>query len=172
MTNLPEIKALAKSNELGVAVVGNRVFEVSKYSKGMRVFPAKKWLLLNHYASEMPLDECAEKVGMPLDQAEDFITSPMATEWLERQAVVQAVRQKWERGDEWWLVGDKCLEGQKHLAKDQQIVFQAFGDRVVAKPRGESENTKTVINFNFTAQDVKEAFAREKAYETQAENVA
>jgi hypothetical protein len=167
-----EIRAIAKSNDLGVAVVGNRVFEVSKYARGMRVFPAKKWLLLNHYASEMPLEECAAKVGMPLEQAEDFIQSPMATEWLERQAVIQAKKQKWADGGEWVALGDECLEGRKHLAKDQQIVFQAFGDRFMPKSRGDNSEAKTVINFNFTAADVKEAMAREKAYETQAETAA
>lgn len=169
MLDQREIKAIAKSNELGVAVVGNRVFEVSKYGHGLRVFPAKKWLLLNHYASEIPLDECARKVGMTLEQAEEFVGSPMAVEWLERQAVVQAKRQKWEGGGEWVLMGDECLEGRKHLSKDQQIVFQAFGDRFMPKARPDTESNKTTINFNFTMADVKEAFDRERAYDTQGE---
>jgi molybdenum-dependent DNA-binding transcriptional regulator ModE len=163
-----EIKALAKANELGVAVVGDRVFEVSKYSKGMTAFPTKKWLLLNHYADEMPLSEAARKVGMPLDQAADFIDSPMAVEWLERQAVIKAKRQKWSDGGEWIRLGDECLEGKKHLAKDQQIVFQAFGDRFMPKAKSDGAESKTVINFNFTAQDVKEAFSRERSFDTEA----
>lgn len=163
-----EIKALAKANELGVAVVGNRVFEASKYSKGMTVFPTKKWLLLNHYSDEMPLSEAAQKVGMALEEAEVFIDSPMATEWLERQAVIKAKRQKWSDGGEWVVMGDECLEGKKHLAKDQQIVFQAFGDRFMPKKSGGSDEAKTVINFNFTAADVKEAFEREQSFDTEA----
>lgn len=165
--DVKEIKAIAKSNDLGVAIVGNQVFEASKYAPGLRVFSTKKWLFLNHYINEMPLSEAAEKVGMTLEQAQEFVSSPLAVKWLERQSVVRAARQKWEGGGEWWVVGDECLDGKKHLSKDQQIVFQAFGDRVAVKPRGDTEQVKTVINFNFTAQDVREAMKREQTFDTE-----
>lgn len=161
-----EIKALAKSNELGIAVVGNRVFEASKYVPGLRVFPTKKWLLLAHYADEMPLNEAAEKVGMTLVQAEEFIDSPMAVSWLERQATIKAARQKWEGGGEWLLKGDECLEGKRHLAKDQQVVFMALGERFAPKPKREEE-AKTVINFNFSPESVRAAIERQSAIDAE-----
>ena len=164
--DLREIKSLAKGNELGVAVVGNRVFEASKYAPGLRVFPTKKWLFLNHYAQEVPIEEAALKAGISVEEAERFIETPLAKGWLERRAVIESARQKWADGGEWVALGDDCLEGKRHLSKDQQVVFQAFGDRFNSKQRAESRG-ETVINVNFSAQAVEAAIARQQAIEAE-----
>jgi hypothetical protein len=158
--DLKEAKSLAKENDLKIAVVGNRVFEASQYAPELRVFPTKKWLFLNHYADEMPLSEAADKVGMTVEEAERFLETDKAKEWLERRAVIQYAKQKWSDGGEWVVTGEECLEGKKHLAKDQQIVFQAFGERFMPKAKTEQKGN-TTINFNFSAEAVKAAIERQ-----------
>ena len=157
-----EIKAVAKARENGVAIVGNQVFEGSKYAPHLYQFTRQKYLLLNHYHAGLPLEEAALKVNMDIEDAARFIDSPKAVEWLEKEAILDYKKQKWADGREWISVGDDCIEGRKHLAKDQQVIFSAFGERFAPKPRGEmGDGKRTVINFNFTPESVKEALARQ-----------
>lgn len=163
-----QIKAVAKARENGIVIVGNRVYEGSKYAPQIVEFTRQKYLLLNHYHAGFALDECAAKVHMDLETASEFIDSPKAVAWLQKEALLDYKKQKWADGREWIHVGDECLEGRKHLAKDQQVVFQAFGDRFLPKSKDTGDDKgKTVINFNFTAEAVKEAFHRQSAIEAE-----
>lgn len=108
--------------------------------------------------------EAASKSNMTVDEAESFLARPKTVAWLQDRAVKDHIRNEWAEGSKWWQIGNECLEGTRHLSKDQQIVFQAFGDRVCPKTKevGE-ERGKTVINFNFSPESVKEAFKRQSA---------
>lgn len=162
-----EVKAMAKAREHGIVILGNQVFEGSKYSPEIVHFTRQKYLLLNHYHAGLTLAEAAAKVTMDLEEAAEFIDSPKAVAWLEREALKDYTKRKWADGGEWILAGDECLQGKRHLAKDQQIVFQAFGDRFMPKSKESGDEKKTVINFNFTAEAVKEAFQRQTAIEAE-----
>lgn len=161
------IKAIAKERDTNVVVIGNRVYEASEYAPDLVCNTRQKYLLLNHYHAGLPLAECASKVNMDLDKAAEFIDSPKAVAWLQREAVKDYAKQKWADGGEWVLAGDECLEGKKHLAKDQQVVFQAFGERFFPKKKETSEGSKTVINFNFSAKDVQDAFRRQESIDAE-----
>lgn len=156
-----EIKEIAKLNGSGVAIIGNRVYEASTYSPHLNSFTRQKYLLLSHYHAGVSLVEAAAKVGMELEAANDFIDSPKAIEWLERQAVKDYARQKWADGGEWLVVGDETLSGKRHLAKDQQVVFQAFGDRFCPK-KVSSDSNQPQITINIDPGAVKEAFRRQE----------
>lgn len=166
MTNLQEIKELAKAGNSSVIMVGNRVYEASKYAPEIVHFSSQKYLFLNHYHSGMTIEEAAEKSKMGVEEAEVFLETPKAIEYLKKRAIRDYIRKDYEEG-KWVEVGNECLEGRKHLAKDQQIVFQAFGDRFEPKPRGEGGEAKTVVNFNFSPESVKEAFRRQESIETE-----
>lgn len=166
MTQEQEIKAMAKAKENGVAIVGNQVYEGSKYASDLLHFTRQKYLLLNHYHAGMPLQEAADKVHMELDKASEFIDSPKAVKWLEREAVKDYARQKWADGGEWVVMGDDCLEGKKHLSKDQQIVFQAFGDRFLPKSK-EASQVQPKIVINIDAGAVQDAMRRQNAIDAE-----
>lgn len=129
-------------------------------------FTRNQYLFLQTYRLGVPFEEAAEKAHMTAEEAERFLAKPKTIEWLQDRAMKDHIRNEWAEGGKWWEMGNECLEGRKHLSKDQQIVFQAFGDRVCPKPKqNEEERTKTIINFNFSPESVKEAFQRQKAIE-------
>lgn len=162
-----EVKAMAKQLDTNIVMVGNRVYEACQYTPEISPFTRQKFLLLAHYHSGISLQEAADKVNMDLTDAANFVDSPKAVEWLQKKALRDYAKQEWEDGGKWIEMGDDCLSGKKHLAKDQQIVFQAFGERFFPKKKEASEGAKTVINFNFSAEAVKEAFRRQEAIDTE-----
>lgn len=112
--------------------------------------------------------EAAAKADLTPEQAERFLKRPMTRAWMEDRAKKDYIRHEWNESNKWWEMGNEVLEGRKHLSKDQQVVYMAFGERVCPKAREtDGEKGKTVINFNFTTNDVKEAFRREASFEAQ-----
>lgn len=171
MSSWPEkkdVEQMAKVDGAKVLIVGNRVYDASQLVPSVVHFTRSQYLFLNHYRLGITIDEAALKAGMTPDEADRFLERPKTRAWLEDRATKDHIRNEWAEGGKWWEMGDKCLNGEKHLSKDQQVVFMAFGERVCPKPRATDENqTKTVINFNFSVEDVKEAFKREQAFETE-----
>lgn len=162
-----EIKALAKLDGNPVKVQGNRVYDASSLVPATVFFTRNQYLFLANFRLGVSLEEAAAKADMTPAEAEHFLERPKTVAWLQDRATKDHLRNEWAEGGKWWQMGDDCLEGKRKLSKDQQVVFMAFGERVCPKPRvsDEGKNT-TVINFNFSAQDVKEAFAREASFET------
>lgn len=161
---------MAKLDGAKVLVVGNRVYDASQLIPSVVHFTRSQYLFLNHYRLGVPLEEAASKAGMTPEEADRFLDKSKTRAWLEDRATKDHIRNEWAEGGKWWEMGEACLRGDKHLSKDQQVVFMAFGERVCPKPRASDEGqTKTILNFNFSAQDVKDAFQREKAFETEAE---
>lgn len=160
--------AAAKSEGTKVLIVGNRVYDASQLIPSVVHFTRSQYLFLQNYRLGVTLDEAAQKSGLTPTEAETFLQKPKTVAWLQDRAVKDHIRNEWAEGGKWWEMGDACLEGKKHLSKDQQVVFMAFGERVCPKPRVDAdEKSRTVINFNFSANDVKEAFQREKAFDTE-----
>lgn len=165
-----EVQALAKQEGSPVSIQGDRVYDASSLVPALVPFTRKQYLFLANYRLGSSLQEAADKAGMSNEQADHFLAQPKTVAWLEDRAAKDHIRNEWAEGGKWWAMGNDCLEGKKHLSKDQQVVFMAFGERVCPKPRMSDEGKgQTVINFNFSAQDVKEAFRREQAFETSAE---
>ncbi len=158
---------LTVKNSANVVVVGNQVYEASTFAPEVVQFTRQKYLFLHHFYSGIPLLEAALKVGMEPCDAEAFVATPKAVEWLQKRAIRDYIRQDWEGGGKWIEMGEKVLNGERRLSKDQQVVYMAFADRFFPKAKSDIGENVTV-NFNFSAADVKEAFARERAYETEA----
>lgn len=162
-----DVTALARSVGDDVLVVGNRVYDASQLVPSVVHFTRKQYLFLNAYRFGVPLEEAAQKSDMTTEEAERFLVRPKTVAWLEDRALKDHIRNEWAEGGKWWKMGDECLEGKKHLSKDQQVVFLAFGDRVCPKTKETSETNKTTINFNFSPESVKEARRRQEAIETE-----
>lgn len=161
-----QIREIARRNDAAVAIVGNRVYEASKYAPDLIYFTTDKYLLLNHFHSGMSLEAAAQKSGVPIEEAESFIDSPKAVEHLRKLAIRDYIRRDWEGGGKWVEMGEAVLSGERKLSKDQQVVYMAFRDQFMPKPKNENES-KTVINFNFTADDVKKALQRQSAIDVE-----
>lgn len=161
------MEEIAKQDGTKVVVVGNRVYDASQLVPSVVHFTRSQYLFLNHYKLGVPLEEAADKSGMTVEDAERFLRRSKTRAWLEDRALKDHIRNEWAEGGKWWQMGDDCLEGKKHLSKDQQVVFMAFGDRVCPKKSDTSDQSKTTINFNFSADDVREAFKREQSFDTE-----
>lgn len=164
---MTDVRQIAQSNGASVVLVGNRVYEASKYAPEIIHFTKEKYLFLNRYFDGMELAEAAQKSGMTAEDAGTFVETPKAVDWLRRRAVREYIRKDWEGGGKWWEMGDKVMKGEKHFSKDQQVVYMAFAERCAPKPRSEDSQPKTVINFNFSAKDVEEAFKRQSAIDAE-----
>lgn len=164
-----EIQALAKQDGNPVLVVGNRVYDASQLVPSVVHFTRSQYLFLNTYRLGVPIEEAATKAHMTPEEADRFLARPKTIAWLEDRALKDHIRNEWAEGGKWWQMGDDCLEGKKHLSKDQQVVFMAFGERVCPKPRAsdDSQGGKTVINFNFSPESVKRAQDRQKSIEAE-----
>jgi len=166
-----EIKALAKKDGAPVLVVGNRVYDASLLLPDVVHFTRKQYLFLNTYRLGVPLGEAASKAGMSEDEAERFLDKPKTIAWLQDRAMKSHIRNEWHESDKWWEVGNECLEGKRHLAKDQQVVFLEFGKRVCPEDKSRPEvNKGPTINFNFGPEAVKEAFRRQAAINSELSN--
>lgn len=165
------IENLGKTDATRALVVGSSVYDPLIFSRRLVHFSRRQYLFLNAYRVGVPLADAAVKADLTTEQADRFLKRPMTRAWLEDRAKKDYIRQEWNESNKWWEMGNEVLEGKKHLSKDQQVVYMAFGDRVCPKAReSDSDKGKTVINFNFTANDVKEAFRREASYEAKLEN--
>lgn len=173
MSSWPEkedVLNAAKQDGTKVLVIGNRVYDASQLVPSLVHFTRREYLFLNNYRLGISLDEAAAKSSMTPEEADRFLGRAKTVAWLEDRALKDHIRNEWAEGGKWWKMGDECLEGKKHLSKDQQVVFMAFGERVCPKPRVDAEDkAKTIINFNFSADDVKKAFDRERSFETESD---
>lgn len=165
--NQQEVRKLSSQEGSKVLVVGNRVYDASQLIPSVVHFTRKQYLFLQSYRLGIPLEEAAHKAGMMPEEADHFLDMPKTVAWLEDRATKDYIRNEWAEGGKWWEMGNDVLEGKKHLAKDQQVVFMAFGDRVCPKAKEVSEGNKTTINFNFTAKDVQDAFKRQASIDAE-----
>jgi hypothetical protein len=113
------------------------------------------------------LEEAASKADLTPETAKRFLDKDETIAWLNDRAVKDHIRNEWQEPGKWWQMGNEVLEGRKHLSKDQQVVYMAFGERIAPKPKIVEDNSKTTINFNFTADDVKEAFKRQQSIDAE-----
>lgn len=167
------IENLGKTDASKALVVGSSVYDPLIFSRRLICFSRRQYLFLNVYRLGTPLAEAAAKAEMTVEQAERFLKRPKTRAWMEDRAKKDYIRNEWAESAKWWEMGDKVLNGERKLSKDQQVVYLAFGDRVCPKAKDpDGDRGKTVINFNFTANDVKEAFRREASFEAQIEKEA
>lgn len=147
-------------------VLGNDVYDPLIFQPKLIKFTRRQYLFLNHYKLGMSLGEAALKADMTADQADRFLGKPATVEWLRDRALKDHIRNEWAEPGKWWEMGDKVLNGEKHLSKDQQVVFMAFGDRVCPKAR-ESGGSQTKIEINIDPKAVQDAFSRQNAIEAE-----
>jgi len=163
-----EVKALARQEGNPVLVVGNRVYDASQLIPDVVHFTRQQYLFLVNYRLGVALKDAAAKAGMEEEQAEKFLERPKTISWLKDRAMKSHIRQEWHESDLWWQIGHECLEGTRHLSKDQQVVYLEFGKRVCPEQKAQIESQKGVtINFNFGPEAVQEAFRRQAAIETE-----
>ncbi len=163
-----EIRALAKADGSPVLIVGNRVYDASQILPDVVHFTRQQYLFLNTYRLGVSLDEAAGKAGLTKEEATRFLDRPKTVAWLQDRALKSHIRNEWHESDKWWEVGNQCLEGTRHLAKDQQVVFLEFGKRVCPEQKSHPESSKgPTINFNFGPEAVKEAFRRQAAIDAE-----
>lgn len=164
--DVTEVKAVARSVGDQVLVVGNRVYDASQLIPSVVHFTRKQYLFLNAYRLGVSLEDASHKSGMEPEEAERFLERPKTVAWLEDRAKKDYIISEWRESGKWVEMGNEVLEGKKHLSKDQQVVYMAFGERFFPKPK-EDASPKTVVNFNFSPEAVKEAFRRQEAIETE-----
>lgn len=163
-----DVRAVAKQEGAPVLVVGNRVYDASMLIPDVVHFTRKQYLFLNAYRLGVPLEEAATKADMQEDEAARFLERPKTVAWLKDRAQKSYIRQEWHESDLWWQMGHECLEGKRHLSKDQQVVYLEFGKRVCPEQKSHAEAQKgPTINFNFSPEAVKEAFRRQAAIESE-----
>ncbi len=165
------IVALGKTDATRALVVGNSVYDPLVFSRRLVTFSRRQYLFLNAYRLGVALAEAAAKAEMTPEQAERFLKRPMTRAWMEDRAKKDYIRNEWHESNKWWEMGNEVLEGKKHLAKDQQVVYLEFGKRVCPEAKASGENTKgATINFNFGPEAVQEAFKRQAAIEAELED--
>lgn len=162
-----EVKLAAKLDGTKVLVLGNQVYDASQIVPSLVHFTRAQYIFLIAYRLGVPLAEAAAKANMTPEEADRFLTRPKTVAWLQDRALKDHIRNEWAEPGKWWEMGDKVLNGEKHLSKDQQVVFMAFGERIAPKPKADFGDSKTTINFNFSPEAVKEAFRRQAAIETE-----
>lgn len=163
-----EVEDAAKADGTKVLVVGNRVYDASQLIPSVVHFTRNQYLFLQNYRLGTPIEEAASKAHMTPEDADRFLQKPKTVAWLEDRAIKDHIRNEWAEPGKWWEMGDQVLKGEKHLSKDQQVVYMAFGERIAPKPREQgSTGSGPVINFNFSAEAVKQAFERQKSIESE-----
>lgn len=168
-----DVRAIAKLDGSPVLIVGNRVYDASQILPDVVHFTRQQYIFLNTYRLGVPLSEAADKSGLTKEEAERFLDRPKTVAWLQDRALKSHIRNEWHESDKWWEVGNQCLEGTRHLAKDQQVVFLEFGKRVCPEQKSHPESSKgPTINFNFGPEAVQEAFKRQAAIEAELDKSA
>lgn len=168
MNTNSEIAALAKTEQAHPLIVGNRVFDVLPTTQELVDFTRPKYLLLQLLRRGLPIEEAALKSGLELDDAVSFRDSPKAQDYLQKKELASIIAQETKDPDRWWVQVHKVMEGEKVLNKGQMVALQAQGDRVAPKRNEiDGDKPKTVINFNFSADAVKEAFRRQESIEAE-----
>jgi hypothetical protein len=158
----------AKTDDGKVLVVGNRVYDASLLIPDVVYFTRKQYLFLAAYRLGVPLEQAALKAGMEPEEADRFLDRPKTVAWLKDRATKSHIRQEWHESDKWWEVGNDCLEGKRHLSKDQQVVYLEFGKRVCPEEKSKGGSSQgTTINFNFGPEAVQEAFRRQASIEAE-----
>ena len=163
------IRDLGKTDATRALVVGNSVYDPLLFSRRLVCFSRRQYLFLNAYRVGVSLAEAAAKSEMTTEQAERFLKRPMTRAWMEDRAKKDYIRTEWNESNKWWEMGNDVLEGKRHLAKDQQVVYLEFGKRVCPESKSAPEGKGTTINFNFSANAVKEAFKRQASIEAEIE---
>jgi len=164
------IQALGKTDATRALVVGNSVYDPLVFSRRLVHFSRRQYLFLNAYRLGVSLSEAASKSDMTVEQAERFLKRPMTRAWMEDRAKKDYIRNEWHESNKWWEMGNDVLEGKRHLAKDQQVVYLEFGKRVCPESKSSSESKGTTINFNFGPEAVQEAFRRQASIEAELSN--
>jgi hypothetical protein len=166
-TNL-EIKSLARDEKAHPLIVGNRVFDVLPTTDDLINFTRKQYLFLQLIWRGLSTGEASEKAGYALDQAASFLETDKAKDYLQKKQLASIIAQETKNEDNWWVEVHQVRTGEKILNKGQMVALQASGDRVAPK-RNEvnQEKTKVVINFNFSAESVKEAFKRQESIDAE-----
>lgn len=163
-----DIRALAKIDGSPVLIVGNRVYDASQILPDVVHFTRQQYLFLNTYRLGVSVDEAATKAGLTKEEAERFLDRPKTVAWLQDRALKSHIRNEWHESDKWWQIGNECLDGTRHLSKDQQVVYLEFGKRVCPEQKSHPESNKgPTINFNFGPEAVKEAFRRQAAIDAE-----
>lgn len=165
-----EIQALGRTDATRALVVGNSVYDPLLFSRQLVRFSRRQYLFLNAYRLGVALQDAANKAGMTVEQAERFLKRPMTRQWMEDRAKKDYIRNEWHESNKWWEMGHEVLEGTRHLAKDQQVVYLEFGKRVCPEIKQSSEANKgPTINFNFGPEAIKEALSRQEHIEAELE---
>jgi hypothetical protein len=163
-----DVKAVARQEGSPVLVIGNRVYDASEIIPDVVHFTRKQYIFLQTYRLGISLKEAAEKAGMDEEEAGRFLDRPKTIAWLQDRAVKSHIRNEWHESDLWWQMGHECLAGQRHLSKDQQVVYLEFGKRVCPEVKVAADAQKgPIINFNFGPDAVKEAFRRQAAIDAE-----
>lgn len=167
-TRNAEITQLVKDEKAHPLIVGNRVFDILPTTQELVDFTRSKYLFLQLIWRGVALPEAAEKAGLPVEDATAFKDSPKAQDYLQKKELAAIVAQEAKNPDRWWVEVHRVMEGEKVLNKGQMVVLQAQGDRVAPKrAEADGEKGKTIINFNFSAEAVKEAFRRQDVIEAE-----
>lgn len=167
-TNL-QIKQITADQPTHPAIVGNKVFDVLPTTDELVSFPSrKKYLLLQLLWRGIQLEEAAAKCGLTLEEATAYKDSPKAADYLRRKELAAIIAEETKSEDNWWVEVHQVRAGEKVLNKGQMVALQASGDRVAPKKTElNPEKNKIVINLNFSAEAVKEAFRRQESIETE-----
>lgn len=167
------IESLGNTDATRALVVGNSVYDPLVFQPTLVRFTRKQYVFLNAYRLGVPVVEACAKADMTLDQADYFLSKPDTIAWLQDRALKDHIRNEWQEPGKWWAMGDEVLEGKRHLSKDQQVVYMAFGERVCPKSKESAETSKgNIINFNFGPEAVQEAFRRQNAIEAELDKAS
>lgn len=143
-------------------VIGNKVFDVLPTTSDLIDFTRPKYLLLQFIYRDVPLTEASEKCGLTVEASQSFLETQKAKDYLEKKRLASIIAQETKNEDNWWVEIHQVRAGEKVLNKGQMVALQAAGDRVAPKRNDVNvEKTKVVIQFNFSPEDVKEAFRRQ-----------
>lgn len=164
-----EILALGNTDATKAVVVGGSVYDPLLFSRQLIRFSRRQYLFLNAYRCGVSVADAARKSEMSVQQAEWFLKRPNTKKWLADRAQKDYIRNEWHESNKWWEMGNECLEGKRHLSKDQQVVYLEFGKRVCPEIKQVEKSTGPTINFNFGPEAVQEAFRRQQAIETELE---
>lgn len=163
-----QLQSLGNTDATRVAIVGKSVFDPLLFARKMVSFSRRQYLFLNAYRLGTPLAEAAQKAGMTVSSAERFLNRPSTRAWMENRVSQDQIKQEWHETSKWWEMGHEVLEGKRHLSKDQQVVYLEFGKRVCPEIKSHPEANKgPTINFNFSAEAVKEAFDRQNVIDAE-----